>query len=106
MVELHGGAGIDKVIVHHAAAEVGQGTHTALAQMAASTLGVPIEKIEMIVSDTAQAENAGSVSASRMTFMGGNAIKGACELALKKWGDEERPAIATYKYLAPQDGKL
>jgi CO/xanthine dehydrogenase Mo-binding subunit len=56
----------------------------------------------MIVSDTAQTENAGSVSASRMTFMGGNAIKGACELALKKWSDEERPAIANYKYLAPQ----
>ncbi|MEW5718485.1 MAG: xanthine dehydrogenase family protein molybdopterin-binding subunit [Chloroflexota bacterium] len=101
-VELRGGAAIDKVIVHHAAAEVGQGTHTALAQMAASALGVPIEKIEMIVSDTAQTENAGSVSASRMTYMGGNAIKGACELALKKWSEEERPAIATYKYLAPQ----
>ncbi len=100
-VELQGGAEIEKVIVHHAAAEVGQGTHTALAQMAASTVGVPIEKIEMITSDTAQTENAGSASASRMTFMGGNAIKGACEAALKKWNDEERPAIATYQYLAP-----
>ena len=101
-VELYGGAAIEKVIVHHAAAEVGQGTHTALAQMAASTLGVPIEKIQMIVSDTATTENAGSASASRMTYMGGNAIKGACELALKKWNNEERPAIATYKYLAPE----
>jgi len=101
-VELHGGAQIEKVIVHHAAAEVGQGTHTALAQIAATALGVPIEKIEMIVSDTAQTENAGSVSASRMTYIGGNAVKGACELALKKWHDEERPAIATYKYLAPK----
>ncbi len=101
-VELYGGAEIEKVIVHHAAAEVGQGTHTALAQIAAAALGVPIEKIEMIVSDTAQTENAGSVSASRMTYIGGNAVKGACELALKKWQDEERPAIATYKYLAPK----
>ena len=101
-VELRGGAEIEKVIVHHAAAEVGQGTHTALAQMAANTLGIPIEKIQMIVSDTAQTDNAGSVSASRMTFMGGHAVKGACELALKKWNDEERPAIATYKYLAPK----
>jgi CO/xanthine dehydrogenase Mo-binding subunit len=56
----------------------------------------------MIVSDTSQTDNAGSVSASRMTYMGGNAIKGACELALKKWSEEERPAIASYKYLAPQ----
>ncbi|MBM3127478.1 MAG: xanthine dehydrogenase family protein [Chloroflexi bacterium] len=105
-VELRGGATIEKVIVHHAAAEVGQGTHTALAQMAASTLGVPIEKIEMIVSDTAQTDNAGSVSASRMTYIGGNAIKGACELALTKWHEEERPARATYKYLAPQTTQL
>ncbi|MDE3089844.1 MAG: molybdopterin-dependent oxidoreductase [Chloroflexota bacterium] len=100
-VELHGAAEIERVIVHHAAAEVGQGTHTALAQMAANTLGVPIEKIQMVVSDTAQTDNAGSASASRMTFMGGSAIKGASEAALKKWRDEERPAIATYKYLAP-----
>jgi CO/xanthine dehydrogenase Mo-binding subunit len=36
-----------------------------------------------------------------MTFMGGNAVKGACDAALAKWNDEERPAIATYRYLAP-----
>ena len=100
-VELHGGAEIEKVIVHHAAAEVGQGTHTALAQMAARALGVPVERVQMIVSDTATTGNAGSVSASRMTYMGGNAIKGACEAALVKWKEEERPAIATYTYLAP-----
>jgi CO/xanthine dehydrogenase Mo-binding subunit len=101
-VELHGAAEIEKVIVHHAAAEVGQGTHTALAQMAAHALSVPVAKIQMIVSDTVTTENAGSASASRMTYMGGNAIKGACELALKKWKNEERPTIATYKYLAPK----
>ncbi|MBI4788628.1 MAG: xanthine dehydrogenase family protein [Chloroflexi bacterium] len=100
-VELHGGAEIEKVIVHHAAAEVGQGSHTVLAQMAASAVGVPIEKVQMIVADTATTENAGSVSASRMTYMGGNAVKGACAAALQKWRDEERPAIVTYKYLAP-----
>jgi CO/xanthine dehydrogenase Mo-binding subunit len=100
-VELHGGAEIEKVIVYHAAAEVGQGAHTALAQMAANTLGVSLDKIEMRVSDTNTSESSGSVSASRMTYIGGNAIKGACERALKKWSDEERPAIAEYKYLAP-----
>lgn len=101
-VELHGGAEIEKVIVYHAASEVGQGTHTALAQIAANAVGVPIEKIEMRVSDTATSESSGSVSASRMTYIGGNAVKGACDLALKKWQDEERPAIAEYKYLAPK----
>ena len=33
--------------------------------------------------------------------MSGNAIKGAVEAALKKWWDEERPAVATYDYVPP-----
>jgi CO/xanthine dehydrogenase Mo-binding subunit len=73
-----------------------------MAQMAAEAAGVPVEKVEMIVSDTAVTANSGSASASRMTFMSGSAIKGAIEQALKKWRDEERPAIATYRYNAPQ----
>jgi CO/xanthine dehydrogenase Mo-binding subunit len=90
------------VIVHHAGAEVGQGTHTVMAQMAAEAAGVSVDKVEMRVSDTATMGNSGSVSASRMTFMAGNAIKGAAEAALQKWESEERPAIAEYKYLAPK----
>jgi CO/xanthine dehydrogenase Mo-binding subunit len=99
--ELHGGAEIERVIVHHAGADVGQGAHTVMAQMAAEAAGVPVEKVEMVVSDTAVTGNSGSSSASRMTFMSGNAIKGAVEEALRKWWDEERPAVATYKYEAP-----
>jgi CO/xanthine dehydrogenase Mo-binding subunit len=73
-----------------------------MAQMAAETLGLPLEKIELIVSDTAFTENSGSASASRLTFMAGNSIKGACELALEKWRAEERPASATYQYRPPK----
>jgi CO/xanthine dehydrogenase Mo-binding subunit len=36
-----------------------------------------------------------------MTFMAGNAIKGACEEALSKWQAEERPAVSTYQYRPP-----
>ncbi len=101
-VEIHGGGAIERVVVRHAGADVGQGTHTAMAQMAAEAIGVPVEKVEMVVSDTAFTGNSGSTSASRMSFMAGNSIKGACERALEKWQGEERPAIATYKYLAPK----
>ncbi|GAB4482542.1 MAG: molybdopterin-dependent oxidoreductase [Anaerolineales bacterium] len=55
----------------------------------------------MVVSDTAVTDNSGSASASRMTFMAGNAIKGACEAALEKWRAEERPVIVKYKYRPP-----
>ena len=101
-VEIHGNDRIEKVIVHHAGAEVGQGTHTVMAQMAAQAVGVSADKVEMRTSDTATTQNSGSVSASRMTFMAGNAIKGAGEAALEKWNAEERPAIAEFKYLAPK----
>jgi len=100
-VELHGAAEIEKVVVHHAAAEVGQGTHTAIAQFAAEAVGVPVEKVQLLVSDTAVTDNSGSVSASRMTFMAGNAVKGAAALALEKWRAEERPAVARYQYRPP-----
>jgi CO/xanthine dehydrogenase Mo-binding subunit len=101
-VEIHGSDKIEKVIVHHAGAEVGQGTHTVMAQMAAEAVGVSADKVQMLTSDTATTGNAGSASASRMTFMAGNAIKGAAEAALAKWNAEERPAIAEFKYLAPK----
>ena len=100
-VELHGGSEIERVIVRHAGADVGQGAHTVMAQMAAEAVGVAVDQVEMVVSDTAVTENSGSTSASRMTFMSGNAIKGAAELALNKWQGEDRPAVATYQYLAP-----
>jgi len=101
-VEIHGNAEIDHVLLHHAGAEVGQGTHTVMVQMAAQAVGVPFEKVKIIASDSATMENSGSVSASRMTFMSGNAIRGAAEVALKKWKSEERPAIGEFKYLAPR----
>jgi CO/xanthine dehydrogenase Mo-binding subunit len=101
-IEIHGGSEIEKVILRHAGAEVGQGSHTAFAQMTADALNVPFEKVHLIVSDTAETKNSGSVSASRMTFMAGNSIRGAAALALERWNAEERPAIATYEYRPPR----
>lgn len=101
-IELRGKANIDEVILHHASAEVGQGTHTVMTQMAAEAVGVPFDKVKLIASDTAVTGTSGSVSASRMTFMSGNAIRGAADVALKKWKAEERPAIGEFKYLAPR----
>ena len=101
-VELHGSTEIERVVVREVGADVGQGAHTVFVQMAAAAVGVPVEKVELLGHDTTYAGNSGSASASRMTFMAGNAIKGAAELALEKWRAEERPAIATYQYRAPK----
>ena len=102
IIELHGDAEIEKVILRHAAAEVGQGVHTVMQQMAAEATGVPMEKIHLIAMDTAETRNSGSVSASRMTLMSGNAIRGAAKKALKAWQDEERPAVGVYEYRPPR----
>jgi CO/xanthine dehydrogenase Mo-binding subunit len=101
-LELRGGAEIEEAIVYHAAAEVGQGTHTVMQQMAAEALGLPLDKVKLVLSDTASSGNSGSASASRMTFMLGNSIRGAAERALKKWQNEERPAFVEYAWVAPK----
>jgi CO/xanthine dehydrogenase Mo-binding subunit len=101
-VEIYGNSEIERVVLHHAGAEVGQGTHTVMVQMAAEAVGVPFEKVQLIASDSATMGNSGSASASRLTFMSGNAIRGAAEVALKKWKAEERPAIGEFQYLAPR----
>jgi CO/xanthine dehydrogenase Mo-binding subunit len=102
-IELRGESEIETATVYVGTAEVGQGSHTVIRQMAADGLGIDIEKVELELSDTATSPgSSGSVSASRMTFMVGNALRGAAAEALEKWQDEDRPAVAEYTYLAPQ----
>jgi CO/xanthine dehydrogenase Mo-binding subunit len=106
IVELHGGMEIEKAVLFHAGAEVGQGSHTVFAQMTAEALGLPLDKVEVVAADTQTSLNSGSVSASRMTFMAGNAILGAAQAALEKWKNEERPARAEYQYRPPRTTPL
>jgi len=101
IIELYGKSEIDYAVLKHAGAEVGQGSHTAFTIMAAKALNLPVEKIRLEASDTATSKNSGSVSASRMTFMAGNSIIGAANLALQRWTKEDRPAIGEYKYIPP-----
>jgi CO/xanthine dehydrogenase Mo-binding subunit len=100
-VELRGQAEIEEAIVRIAGADVGQGHHTVMAQIAAETLQVDLAKVQLAVSDTAFTHSSGSASASRLTFMAGNAVKQAAELARQKWQEEERPAVVAATWLAP-----
>ncbi|WP_017580079.1 xanthine dehydrogenase family protein molybdopterin-binding subunit [Nocardiopsis valliformis] len=69
-------AGEPVVLVHTAAAEVGQGLVTVKGQIARTELGV--EKVAIAPADT-QVGSAGSSSASRQSYMTGGAVKMACE---------------------------
>jgi CO/xanthine dehydrogenase Mo-binding subunit len=102
-IELFGEDEIEEAVLYIGSSEVGQGTHTAIKQMAAEALALPLERIRLIVSDTATSPgSSGSCSASRMTFMAGNAVRGAARAALEKWQAEDRPAVAEHTYLAPK----
>jgi CO/xanthine dehydrogenase Mo-binding subunit len=70
----------------------------AMRQIAAEVLKLHVDQVELRAEDTDTAGSTGSASASRMTFMAGNAIKGAAERALKAWQDEERPARAEFLF--------
>jgi CO/xanthine dehydrogenase Mo-binding subunit len=85
----------------HAGADVGQGAHTAFLQMAAEAVGLPFERVEGHFSDTGSSGDSGSASASRLTFMSGNSIRGAAEEAAKAWLDGDRPAVGSFRYLPP-----
>lgn len=105
-VELRGGSEIQEAVVFFAGADCGQGNHTIIAQVAAEAAGIQFERVKVIASDTARMGDSGSASASRLTYMSGNAVKGAAEKALAAWRNEERPAVGEHVYLAPKTTKL
>ncbi len=74
---------IASATVKTAAVDVGQGVTTALAQIAAATLGIPLSRVRVALIDTSDVPNAGSSSASRHTYITGNAVQGACKAALE-----------------------
>jgi CO/xanthine dehydrogenase Mo-binding subunit len=92
--------GVRGARVRIGAADVGQGSHLILRQIAAETLSLPLAAIVLIAEDSAEAPNAGSASASRMTFMGGRAVKDAAEAALRNLAVDGIPS-ATVQYRPP-----
>ena len=102
IVELTGIDHIEQATIKIGASEVGQGVNTILAQVAAEALGIPYDAVVMHELDTAVVPNAGSASASRHSFMSGNAVKGACERALQAWKAGQRPCTINYTYHGPK----
>jgi xanthine dehydrogenase molybdenum-binding subunit len=61
------------------ATEIGQGSETVLAMIVAETLGVPLERVDVVNSDTAVKPWDVGAHASRTTFIAGNAARLAAE---------------------------
>ncbi len=71
-------AGISKegvVYLHQGAVDIGQGANTVIAQIFATALGVSANSITLLGADTDITPDAGKTSASRQTFVSGNAAR-------------------------------
>jgi CO/xanthine dehydrogenase Mo-binding subunit len=71
-------AGIRKdgtVVLHQGAIDIGQGSNTVIAQIFASALGIGASDLVRVGGDTDVTPDAGKTSASRQTFVSGNAAK-------------------------------
>ena len=101
-VELFGRGEPERGVVRVGAADVGQGSHLALRQIAAEELGLPLDQIEMVCDDSAEAPNAGSASASRLTLMAGRAVHDAAvEVLVRYRNSDEQRVEATSQYRPP-----
>ena len=67
------------------AASIGQGIETSLAQIAADNLGLPIERVSVVLgdSDAVPYSSAGSIASRAMTVAGGALVRSSVELADK-----------------------
>ncbi len=68
-----------RVVLYNGAVDIGQGTYTILPQILADAVGVPLSCIDQVCADTDLTLDAGKSSASRQTFVSGNAARLAGE---------------------------
>jgi xanthine dehydrogenase large subunit len=67
------------VLINHGGTEMGQGLHTKMLQVAATTLGVPLEKVRLAPTRTDKVPNTSATAASSGADLNGAAVKDACE---------------------------
>ena len=81
------------VIVHVGSVDMGQGANTTMAQIAAAHLGLPLSRVVVRSGSTDADPYAGMTTASKQTFLSGNAVyrladrlkKRICEYAAELW---------------------
>ena len=88
-----------KVTVYSGASGHGQGHETTFAQLAASQLGVPVEDVEVVESDTAQVQQGTGTFGSRSAVVGGTAI----HMSTEKIKDKAKKIAAHLLEASPED---
>ncbi|MBX2854700.1 MAG: molybdopterin-dependent oxidoreductase [Rhodobacteraceae bacterium] len=70
--------------LHLGAVDIGQGSHTVIAQIFAEAIGVALHDLSFVGADTDITPDAGKTSASRQTFISGNAARLTGEVLREK----------------------
>jgi xanthine dehydrogenase molybdenum-binding subunit len=92
--------------VRISSAEMGQGLPGVLAACAAEELGIPIECVNVLLGDTDYCPDGGPTTASRQTFVSGNAVRLAAQQAREQLADGCDHVLVRYDYEAPETSPL
>ncbi len=68
-----------RLLVRVGATDIGQGSDTVMAQLAAEVTGFSLERVDVLSSDTALCPDGGETTASRQTYVTGNAVVEAAQ---------------------------
>ena len=66
-----------RLALHQGAVDIGQGSNTVIAQIAADAVGLPLSLVDLVPADTDLTPDCGKTSASRQTFVTGKAAERA-----------------------------
>ncbi|MEM7753895.1 MAG: molybdopterin cofactor-binding domain-containing protein, partial [Pseudomonadota bacterium] len=97
--------------LHQGATDIGQGSNTVIAQIAADALGLSVEAMELVGPDTAITPDCGKTSASRQTFITGRAAEAsgralrATILRQTNFSDDAVLSLANGVLTARENGK-
>jgi xanthine dehydrogenase molybdenum-binding subunit len=93
--------------VRISSAEMGQGLPGVLASCAAEELGIPTESVSVLLGDTDVCPDGGPTTASRQTFVSGNAVRLAARAVARKLPDATGTHVVTrHEYWAPKTQPL
>ncbi len=73
-----------RICLYQGAMDIGQGANTVISQIFSTVLGIPVDQIDRIGADTDVTPDAGKTSASRQTFVSGNAARLSAEQLRRK----------------------
>jgi CO/xanthine dehydrogenase Mo-binding subunit len=96
-----------KALILSGEGECGQGVHTAMCQIAAEELGVPLEDVEISRADTDLTTFCLGAFASRLTYVSGNAVKNAATNVKQQLFDQAAEMLeANAADLMSRDGRI